>query len=239
MSAPSSHKPRRIDQILSSYGYSSRSEARAWVRAGRVTLDGQPVKSAEDKAPVDRLRIDGEPIEFPDGVLVLYYKPPGCVCTHDSREGPTIYDALPPRWPRRNPPVTSVGRLDRDTTGVLLLTDQGPLVQRWTSPRHKVPKVYEVTIDGVMSPDWIPLFAAGTLQLEGESAPCLPARLEIHGPHTGTLELVEGRYHQVKRMFASQGSTVTRLHRSRFGEHDLAGLKPGEWRALPLPASPA
>ena len=231
------HKPRRIDQVLSSYGYCSRSEARAWVRAGRVTVRGQSPRAAEEKARVDDLLIDGQPVEFPDGVLVLFHKPPGCVCSHDSREGPTIYDLLPARWPHRNPPVTSVGRLDRDTTGVLLLTDDGALVQRWTSPRHKVPKIYEVTVDGQLRPEWVPLFAAGTLRLEGETEPCLPARLEIHGPHTATLELIEGRYHQVKRMFASQGCPVTRLHRSRFGAYDLAGLEPGQWRAIPFPSS--
>lgn len=231
-------KPRRIDQILSSYGYCSRSEARAWVRQGRVRFDdGRPVSAADEKAPVSRLRIDGQPVDFPDGLLVLFHKPAGCVCSHDDRDGPTIYKWLPERWPRRNPPVTSIGRLDRDTTGVLLLTDDGGLVQRWTSPRHKVPKVYEVTVEGCLEPRLVDLFAAGTLLLEGERHPCLPARLEIRGPHEATIELVEGRYHQVKRMFASQGCLVTRLHRSRFGTFDLAGLKPGEWKPIPLAAA--
>lgn len=233
MSSPSD-RPRRIDQILSSYGYCSRSESRAWVRHGRVLLDGKPVVSTEAKARISQLLIDGAPVEFPDGLLILLNKPAGCVCTHEQREGRTIYEFLPERWLRRHPPVTSVGRLDRDTTGVLLLTDDGPLVQRWTSPRHKVPKVYEVTVDGELRPELIPLFAAGTMLLDGEDKPCLPATLAIHSPHQATVELTEGRYHQVKRMFASQGCTVTRLHRSRFGKFGLDGLEPGNWKALPL-----
>ena len=131
-------------------------------------------------------------------------------------------------------PVTSVGRLDKDTTGVLLITDQGTLVQRWTSPRHKVEKVYEATVDADLKPELVALFAAGTLQLEDEDKPCLPAKLEILGPREARLTLVEGKYHQVKRMFASQGCVVTRLHRSRFGNYALDGLEPGQWRVLDL-----
>jgi 16S rRNA pseudouridine516 synthase len=143
---------------------------------------------------------------------------------------------LPPRWGRRNPPVTTIGRLDKDTTGVLLLTDCGELVHRWTSPKHKVAKVYEVTVNANLPPALVPLFAAGTLRLDGEDKPCLPAKLEILSPREARLELTEGRYHQVKRMFASQGCEVIRLHRSRFGEIELSDLQPGQWRLLPLPA---
>lgn len=227
----------RLDALLSRGGYCSRSEAKGWIHHGRVTLGGARATAADQKArPVD-VRVDGEPLESPEGILAILHKPAGCVCSRDGREGPAVFDLLPARWNRRNPPVTSIGRLDKDTTGVLLLTDLGELVQRWTSPRHKVAKVYEVTVDRELRPDLVPLFAAGTLQLEDEPKPCLPAVLEITGPHTARLELVEGRYHQVKRMFASQGCTVMRLHRSRFGEFVLDGLAPGEWRLLPVPGA--
>lgn len=225
---------RRLDQILANCGYCSRSEAKVWVRRGRVTVAGQVVTAAEKKYPADQVCVDGEPVEQPDGLLVLLHKPAGYVCSHDADEGATIYDLLPPRWPKRNPPVTSVGRLDKDTTGVLLLTDQGDLVQRWTSPKHKVPKVYDVTVDRDLGPELGPLFAAGTLRLEDEEKPCLPARLEIISAREARLELTEGRYHQVKRMFATQGFAVTRLHRSRFGAIELGDLAVGQWRALPL-----
>ena len=226
---------RRLDQILANYGYCSRSEAKVWIRQGRVTAGGKPVTAANRKFPPDLVRVDGDPVDSPAGILALLHKPAGCVCSHDAGEGPTVYDLVPPRWSRRNPPLTTIGRLDKDTTGVLLLTDLGELVHRWTSPRHKVVKVYEVTVNADLSPALVDVFAAGTLLLEGEARPCLPATLKILSARTARLELTEGRYHQVKRMFASQGCEVTRLHRSRFGEFELGDLAPGQWRLLPLP----
>lgn len=223
---------RRLDQLLSRYGYCSRSEARYWVNTGRVTINGQKPKAVDDKANPLEVLVDGKPIEAPDGLLVLFHKPAGYVCTHDSREGPTIYDLLPAQWLKRNPPVTSIGRLDKDTTGVLLLTDFGELVQRWTSPRHKVSKLYEVTVEGELKPEMVTLFAAGTLHLEDEEKPCLPAKLEILTPTTARIEVVEGKYHQVKRMFASQGCPVTKLHRSRFGDYTVDDLEVGKWRMI-------
>ncbi len=230
-------KLRRLDQILSSCGYCSRSEARRWLREGRVTVEGKTPRSEDTKVLSSQVLVDGEALEAPEGVLALYHKPPGCVCTHETAEGTTIYDLLPQRWRRRHPPVTSVGRLDKDTTGALLLTDQGALVQRWTAPKHKVPKVYEITVDSVLDPNMVPLFASGQLTLEGEAAPCLPATLEILGPRQARLTLVEGRFHQVKRMFAAVGRNVTRLHRSRFGAYDLARLPEGSWVFLDLDQS--
>lgn len=235
--------PLRLDHLLSRYGYCSRSEARDWLRAKRVTVNGVAAKSPSDKADPLTVLVDGAPVECPQGILVLLHKPAGCVCSHDVREGPSVYDLLPAQWLRRNPPITTVGRLDKDTTGVLLITDQGPLVQRWTSPKHKLPKLYEVTVDADLRSELVDLFAAGTLMLEDEDKPCLPGKLQILGPRTARLELIEGRYHQVKRMFASQGCTVTRLHRSRFGEFELGELAPGQWRhvsaALADPTSDA
>jgi len=231
-------KPRRLDQILSRYGYCSRSEGAGWLRAGRVIVRGAPAVAPDARALPVEVLIDGQPIECPGGLLALFHKPAGSVCSHAGRDGPTIYDLLPARWPLRHPPVTSVGRLDRDTTGLLLLTDDGALVQRWTSPRHKVPKVYEVSVDADLPPELIALFASGTLALEGEAKPCLPAMLEIVSARVARLEIIEGRFHQVKRMFASQGVNVTRLHRSRFGQFELGDLQPGQWRLLPLPVPP-
>lgn len=227
-------QPRRLDQILANYGYCSRSEAKIWIRKKRVTVNGEPVTAAEKKAAPELVRVDGEPIDCPEGILALLHKPAGYVCSHDAGEGPTVYDLLPPRWTKRNPSVTTVGRLDKDTTGVLLITDQGELVQRWTSPKHKVAKIYEATVSADLSPALAELFAAGTLLLEGEDKPCAPATLEILSPREARLELTEGRYHQVKRMFASQGCEVIRLHRSRFGEFELGDLQPGQWKLLAL-----
>jgi 16S rRNA pseudouridine516 synthase len=195
------------------------------------------IKQADQKVAIAELLIDGAPIEHPHGILAVLHKPAGVVCSTDEREGANVFELVPHRWHDRNPAITTIGRLDRDTTGVLLLTDQGELVQRWTSPRHKVPKVYEVTLDKPVDPALVALFASGTLHLDGESAPCAPAVLE---PGVGTdvrLTLTEGRFHQVKRMFAAHRYLVTRLHRSRFGDYDLQGLAPGEWRLVPVPGA--
>ena len=222
----------RLDALLSRFGYCSRSEARAWVKAGRVLVGGAPAKSPSDKAAPTNVLVDGEPVEHPHGILALLHKPAGCVCSHDTDEGPTIYDLLPPRWLARNPPVTSIGRLDKDATGVLLVTDDGALVHRWTSPKHKVAKLYEVTVAEDLPSGIAEIFAGGMLMLEGEAKPCLPARVEVIGPREARLEIIEGRYHQVKRMFASQGCPVVRLHRSRFGNFTADDLAPGEWRII-------
>ncbi|HWA10961.1 MAG TPA: pseudouridine synthase [Opitutaceae bacterium] len=230
----------RIDQLLASLGYCSRREARAWVAEGRVTVRGRPADDVGEKVRIEEVRVEGEPLDHPEGLLLMLHKPVGIVCSHDSREGPSIYDLLPPRWRRRNPSVTSIGRLDKETSGLLLLTDQSEWVHRLTSPRHKVPKVYRATLDGDLPPELVPLFAAGTLQLDDEDKPCAPAELRILAPREAELTLGEGKYHQVRRMFAAAGPglarTVVALHRARFGSLDLGDLPAGQWRELPLDA---
>lgn len=225
---------RRLDQLLSNLGYCSRREARGWVEAGRVTVHGAPADDPGTKAAPAAVRVDGEPLDHPGGLLVLLHKPVGRVCSHDADEGPSVYDLLPPRWRRRNPVVTTIGRLDKDTSGALLLTDQSALVHRLTSPKHKVPKVYRATVAADLRADLAPLFASGTLLLRGETAPCAPAELRLLGPREAELTLTEGRYHQVRRMFASQGCEVLTLHRVRFGHVTADDLPPGHWHELPL-----
>jgi len=225
---------RRLDQLLANLGYCSRSQARDWVRAGRVTVGGKVVKDFGLKAAPATVLVDGEPLDHADGLLLLVHKPLGLVCSHDEREGPNVYSLLPPRWRQRNPVVTSVGRLDKDTSGLILLTDQSELVHRLTSPKHKVPKVYHATLEADLPAGLGELFAAGTLVLTGEKEPCAPATLQVLGAREAGLTLTEGRYHQVRRMFASQGCEVLTLHRTRFGHLDLGGLAAGQWRELPL-----
>ncbi|MFI5356270.1 MAG: pseudouridine synthase [Opitutales bacterium] len=225
---------RRLDQLLANLGYCSRREARDWVRAGRVTVRGRPETDFGAKVDPAEVRVDGAPLDRPDGLLLLVHKPTGLVCSHDEREGPNVYTLLPARWRERNPVVTSVGRLDKETSGLLLLTDQSELVHRLTSPRHQVPKVYRATLDREPPPGLAGLFASGTLQLDGEKAACAPAELRLTGPREAELILTEGKYHQVRRMFASQGCTVLALHRARFGDLDLGDLGAGQWRELPL-----
>ena len=229
---------RRLDQLLANLGYCSRREARDWIRSGRVTVRGKVVDDFGAKADSAEVRLDGEPLDHPDGLLLLLHKPVGLVCSHDEREGPNVYSLLPPRWQARNPLVTSIGRLDKDTSGLLLLTDQSELVHRLTSPKHKVPKVYHATLATDLPAGLAALFATGTLVLDGEDAPCAPAELNILGPREAALTLTEGRYHQVRRMFASQGCEVLSLHRPHFGHLDLGDLPAGQWRKLPLDTFP-
>ncbi len=224
---------RRLDQTLANLGYCSRREARDWLRAGRVKVAGETADDPGQRVAADAVTVDGEPLDHPDGLLLLYHKPAGQVCSHDGREGPSVYDALPERWRRRNPPVTSIGRLDKETTGLLLLTDESELVHRLTSPRHKVPKVYRAVLEGAVPAAAAERFAAGTLLLPGEDQPCAPATLEVLGPREARLTLTEGRYHQVRRMFAALGASVVALHRESFGALTLEGVGAGEWRVLP------
>ncbi|RFC42806.1 MAG: 16S rRNA pseudouridine516 synthase [Verrucomicrobia bacterium] len=225
---------RRLDQLLSSLGYCSRREARGWFAAGRLAVKGVVAEDYGAKADPADVTVDGESLDHPAGLLLLLHKPVGLVCSHDGREGPDIYSLIPSRWRQRNPSVTSIGRLDKDTSGVLLLTDLSPLVHRLTSPKHKVPKVYRATVDRDLSPELIAQFASGTLLLDGEDAPCAPATLNLLSAREAELTLTEGRYHQVRRMFAASGATVLTLHRARFGPLELGDLPAGQWRELPL-----
>ncbi len=231
---PVSSAARRLDQLLANLGYCSRREARAWVEAGHVMVRGAVADDPGLKALPADVRIDGEPPDHPAGLLLALHKPAGLVCSHDAREGPLVYGLLPPRWGRRNPAVTSIGRLDKDTSGLLLLTDQSALVHRLTSPKHKVPKLYRATLDRDLAPGLVERFAAGTLVLDGERAPCAPAGLKIVSAREAELTLTEGKYHQVRRMFAACGATVLTLHRTQFGSLELGDLAPGQWRELPL-----
>ena len=227
---------RRLDQLLASLGYCSRRDTRDWIKAGAVTVRGEVADDFGAKADAADVRVDGEPLDHPDGLLLLLNKPLGLVCSHDGREGPSVYSLLPERWRRRNPPVTSVGRLDKDTSGLLLLTDQSALVHRLTSPKHKVPKVYRATVDRDLAPELVTLFASGTLRLDDEEKPCAPAELKIVSPREAEVTLTEGKYHQVRRMFAAGGATVLALHREKFGALSLGDLPAGTWRELPLDA---
>ena len=226
-------KPERVDRLLSRLGYCSRADAKRWVKDARVTVDGVPVARHDVKVlPTAEggVRIDDQPPDHPDGLIAVLHKPKGVVCSHDEREGPNVYGLLPPRWRNRNPSVEAVGRLDKDTTGLLLLTDDGALSHRLTSPKKNVWKTYEVTLDADVPLDAVEAFAAGTLVLEGETKPCRPARLLLdkRDRKRCELRLTEGKFHQVKRMMRSVGCEVLELHRARFGGLTLGETKEGD-----------
>lgn len=222
----------RLDKLLSSLGYCSRREAAVLIKEGIISHTGNLPLKPDTKVSHDEVRFDGEPLDPAQGIVILMHKPVGYVCSHDDGEGRLVYDLLPERWRLRDPKISTVGRLDKETSGLLLLTDDGALLHRLTSPKHKVPKVYEATLEYPLRGDEAEIFASGTLMLNGEKTPCLPAKLTIIDPTHATLEIVEGRYHQVRRMFAAAGNHVTALHRSTFGELTLGDLETGEYRLI-------
>lgn len=224
----------RLDKLLSSLGYCSRREVAILLREGIIThTENLPLKS-DTKVAHDQIRFDGEPLDPPQGMVIVMHKPLGYICSHDDGEGRLVYDLLPERWRRRDPKISTVGRLDKETSGLLLLTDDGALLHCLTSPRHHVAKLYEATLDRPLKGDEEQIFASGTLMLNGEKSPCLPAKLEVIDETHAKLEIVEGRYHQVRRMFAAVGNHVTALHRSTFGNLTLGDLEVGEYRLLSI-----
>jgi 16S rRNA pseudouridine516 synthase len=227
----------RLDRLLANLGYGSRREMQALARNGRIVLDGAEVSDAEQRLSLSadlpqRLLIDGKPLDPLPGVALMLHKPLGVTCSH-KEVGPLVYDLLPNRWRGRDPAISTVGRLDKETSGLLLLTDDGALLHRIISPKSHVAKRYRVTLDRPMQGDEAERFAAGGLLLEGDDKPLLPAELEAHSPTEAHLTLHEGRYHQVRRMFAAVGNHVTALHRDRIGALDLPdSLVSGQWRIM-------
>jgi 16S rRNA pseudouridine516 synthase len=187
---------------------------------------------ADDKVPHERIRLDGEPLDPPPGLVLMMHKPVGYTCSRKD-PGRVVFDLLPPRYRMRDPALSTVGRLDRDTSGLLLFTDDGALLHRIISPRAHVTKIYEAELARDLRGDEAGLFASGRMMLESETEPLEPARLEVLGPRRARLAITEGRYHQVRRMFAAVGNHVETLHRASIGGLALdERLAPGAWRAL-------
>jgi 16S rRNA pseudouridine516 synthase len=230
-------KTSRIDKLLGSMGYGSRAEMARLARAGGVVLDGEAVTDVSRRIPVtpdlpERMRIDGQPLDPPPGLVMLLNKPLGMTCSR-KEDGALVYDVLPDRWRRRDPAISTIGRLDKQTTGLLLLTDDGDLLHRVISPKRHVAKVYRARLARPLDGTEGDVFAAGGLVLEGEDKPLAPAVLEVLSPTEARLTVTEGRYHMVRRMFAAVGNHVEALHRERLGGLMLPDdLKPGAWRLL-------
>ena len=227
----------RLDRLLANMAYGSRREIQQMMDAGWIVLDGTKLRDASLRVAVtpdlvSRMTIRGAPVDPPAPLTLMLHKPLGHVCSH-KEDGPRIYDLLPSRWRSREPVLSSIGRLDKETSGLLLLTDDGGLLHRVISPKHHVAKRYHATLDRPLTGDETAAFASGTLMLDGEDKPVLPARLEILGEFEAYLTLTEGRYHQVRRMFAAVGNHVTALHRDRIGGLGLpADLEAGQYRVL-------
>lgn len=223
----------KLLRLLANLGYGSRKQVKALFRDGRVTdADGVPL-DPDDTCEHARVRVDGESLDPPQGMVIALHKPTGYTCSHDDA-GPLVYDLLPPRFAFRRPVVSSVGRLDRDTSGLLLLTDDGDLLHRIISPRQHVAKTYLASLDSDLDGGEATRFASGALTLRNERSPLAPASFQALDARTARVTLTEGRYHQVRRMFAACGHHVTALHRESIGalRLDALALEPGTWRLL-------
>lgn len=218
-------------KYLARLGYGTRREVTTLVTARRVThADGSVARDTDAWTHSD-LRVDGDPLDPAPGSVLLLHKPVGCVCS--SRDvPPLVYDLLPRRFLLRTPVIAPVGRLDRDTSGLLLLTDDGALNHRLTAPRGHTPKTYRVTLSSDLTGDEGNRFGSGTLRLSGEDKPLAPAVLRIITPRETDITITEGRYHQVRRMFAAVGNHVVTLTRISSGTLTLGDLPEGTWREL-------
>ncbi len=222
----------KLSQILFTQGFGSRRECAALIAAGRVQWAGRTLENADEDLPTDGLvfSVEGVDWAFQASALLMLHKPAGVECSRQPRHHPGVLSLLP--LPLQHRGVQPVGRLDEDTTGLLLLTDDGALIHRLTSPKWHVPKVYEVGVKHPLDEAQLQALRDGVV-LHDDPAPVRAAACEATGELTLRLTLTDGRYHQVKRMLAAVGNRVETLHRSTFGSASLdAALAPGQWRWL-------
>ena len=221
----------RLDKQLASTGRWSRREVKELIRQGRVLVNGIPAGRPEDKVETwDRLLVDGQEVDCAPFVYVMMYKPAGILSATQHKRQKTVVDLHPSELQRRG--LFPVGRLDKDTTGLLVLTDDGALAHELLSPKKHVDKVYLARVEGQVDQADVDALAGGMVLSDGLQ--CLPARLEPVGDGSRCLvTLREGKYHQVKRMLAARGKPVVELKRLSMGGLALdETLKPGQWRFL-------
>lgn len=219
----------RLDKLLTNLGVASRSGCKPLLKAGRVTVNGAVQRDGAYALPAGAsVWVDGKPLDTRLNRCLMLHKPGGVLTAAEDKKTPTVMDLLPPLY--RALGCMPVGRLDKDTTGLLLLTTDGELAHRLISPARHVDKVYQARVAGSLTPEDAAAFAAG-IPLKDFTA--LPAKLDILAPDLGQVTVQEGKYHQVKRMFGARGKPVLALHRLSFGPLSLhAGLAPGDYREL-------
>ena len=220
----------RLDRFISNATDYSRSQVKHLIREGLIDVNGRTATSAATHIdPADRVTVNGQPIDTPGHRYLMLHKPQGVVSVSKDSKHPTALDLLDEPRPEQ---LQIAGRLDIDTTGLLLITDDGQWNHRITSPHSGCGKTYEVEVAEPLAPALVKKFADG-IWLAGEKRRCLPAELEICGDHSALLTIREGKHHQVKRMFAAMDNRVTRLHRTRVGDILLdPALEPGDYRPL-------
>ena len=220
----------RLDKFLAECGAGSRTQVKGILKAGRVTVDGLPERDPSRKIDpqTQEIRLDGGILAGRRRVVAMLNKPAGFVTATEDKTERTVMELLPPEMLRQE--VRPVGRLDKATEGLLLFTNDGDLLHRLISPKKEVPKVYYARHEGTAGEEDIEAFAAGLTLRDGSV--CLPAKLEPLGPGESRITVCEGKYHQVRRMMASRGMTVTYLERQQEGELTLGDLPRGQCREL-------
>jgi 16S rRNA pseudouridine516 synthase len=222
----------KLVRLLANLGYGSRKDTEKILRSGIVTDHNGSPFGPKDAADPQNVLLNGEPLDPLSPLVIIINKPTDYTCSTDD-PGKTIYDLLPQRFSKRNPGLNSVGRLDKDTSGLLLITDDGKLLHRVIHPKSDCPKTYHAWLDRPLSGNEAETFSSGTMMLESETRPLLPAHLTQLNQNEALVTLHEGRYHQVRRMFAATGNHVTKLTRISIGELKLPqDLPEGEWRIL-------
>jgi 16S rRNA pseudouridine516 synthase len=221
----------KLLKTIGNLGYGSRRTVQAMFDNGRICDASGTVLHAKSNCELTQLLLDGVRIDPPPGVVLMLHKPCGYTCsTRDPNQ--VVYDLLPARFRLRNPIIAPVGRLDRPTSGLLLLTDDGQLQHRITAPKTHLPKSYIADLAQPLRGDEVAVFASGTLMLDGEATPLRPANLIRIDEKKVRVVITEGRYHQVRRMFAALGNHVESLHREQIGQLSLGDLPLGAWRVL-------
>ncbi|MBT3250955.1 MAG: pseudouridine synthase [Candidatus Marinimicrobia bacterium] len=222
-------KSERIDRLFSRLGICHRKDIQLMLRDKRILFQGMPVKRNNQKVNAEDILFDGAKIQHLFRVAVVFNKPLGLICSRLGSD--IIFDVLPSAWINRNPPVNSAGRLDKDTSGIIIITDDGELNHKLTSPKYGLTKTYELDTAHPFQGNEPELFKNG-IQLRGEKQLCKPAELEITSERNAVLKINEGKYHQVKRMIGAVGNRIVSLHRSHIGTLGLGDLQPGQWRDL-------
>lgn len=224
-------KTMRLDKLLGHTGWGSRKELKELCKGGRVTINGGICRDSSRKVDPERdvIAVGGELVSYEEFIYLMLYKPAGVVSATEDNVSKTVIDLLPQRY--QGSRLFPVGRLDKDTTGLLLLTNDGTWAHGITSPKKHQPKRYEAVVEGDVPADLGERFASGLILDDGLH--CLPAEAQQTGDHTIVVVVEEGKFHQVKRMCAAVGLTVTGLHRCAVGPVLLdESLQPGEYRPL-------
>ena len=228
---------QRLDKLLSEAGVASRKELKTIIRAGRVTVDGAVVKMPETKVDEQTadVRVDGQPVGKQRTVILMLHKPAGYVTSTDDPRDRTVMELLPQEYRYLDP--KPVGRLDKDTEGLLLFTNDGQLAHRILSPKHRIWKLYYAEHEGEADQADVEAFEAGITLKDGDQ--CLPAKLIPQGSGKSLVEVCEGKYHQVRRMLASRGKPVTYLKRISEAGLELGDLPLGQVREVDIGELPA